>query len=91
MTNHEILKEARDQYNSKIREIYDLKGSALYTPDTHKIWEHISRIVALTYHDQSKYSARLEDIVDIDDANKLAIDLINVVLPILEQREMGSS
>ena len=91
MTNHEILKEARNQYNNKIREIYDLKGSALYTPDTHKIWEHISRIVALTYHDQSKYSARLEDIVDIDDANQLAIDLIKVILPTLEKIEKGKS
>jgi len=87
MTNHEILKEARNKYNSKIREIYNLKGGALYTPDTHKIWEHISRIVALTYHDQSKYSAKIEDIVDIDEANVLAMNLIDVVLPILEKRE----
>lgn len=91
MTNYKVLEEARNQYNNKIREIYDLKGSALYTPDTHKIWEHISRIVALTYHDQSKYSARLEDVVDIDDANKLAMDLINVILPTLEKREKTQS
>lgn len=91
MTNHEILKEARDYYHRKIVEIYDLKGSALWTPDTHKIWDHICRIVALTYHDQTKYSAKLENIIDIDGANKLALALIDSILPTLEKkRERGS-
>ena len=87
MTNHEILKEAREYYHKRIIEIYNLKGSALWTPDTHKIWEHICRIVALTYHDQSKYSAKLEDIIDIDGANMLALELIDSILSTLEMRE----
>lgn len=87
MTNHETLKEAREYYHNRIREIYDIKRPALWTPDTHKIWEHICRIVAITYHDQTKYSAKLEDIVDVNGANKLAFELIDSILSRLEKIE----
>lgn len=83
MVGNTVLNEARNYYERLLKEKFNLTGSARYTPDTYKIWEHIYKIVVIAYDKEGMYNHKLEriDENDIEAANKLAIDLIDIILP----------